>query len=258
MSNDGEKVPEKLQEPIEKIIDDFINYCNKKEYSSAYELLSEDCKENVFEDDEDEFKKYVDNIFNVEKIYSIQSYSHKNDFYIYNVKILNDILASGLTDEEFRFHEEKFAISGDKDNLKLTVGDYMGKEELRSVAEDDYVKIRVTEKTMFYSEEIYNVKITNKTENIMVIADGSEPGEVALQIGNESRNMNNSDLYIVLNPGETKEYKLYFNKYYDEKTVEDGMIFSKIRILRSYSGQRELRQQELDNAIKLYSLKIAI
>ena len=30
MSNDGEKVPEKLQEPIEKIIDDFINYCNKK------------------------------------------------------------------------------------------------------------------------------------------------------------------------------------------------------------------------------------
>ena len=245
-------------ESIEKLIDDFVEYCNNKDYSNAYSLVSDDCKENVFNNEEEKFKLYVDEVFPEEKIYSIQSYSKTDDFYIYNVKFLNNILASGLTNEDFKYYEEKYAISGDKNNLKLTVGNYMGKEELRSVSEDDYVKIRVTEKRMFYSKELYKVKITNKTDNIMVIADGTEAEEIVLTIGNDNRGMYNSGLYIVLQPGETQEYELYFNKFYDEKNDADGIGFSKIRILESYSGKLELKQQEIDNAIKLYSLKVSL
>lgn len=258
MSNSGENVPEKLRKPIEKIIDEFINDCNKKDYKSGYNLLSEDCKNNVFENSEDKFKVYVDSVFPREKIYSIQSYATKDDNYIYNVKILDNILESGLTDEDYSYYEEKFMIKQNKDKLTLNIANYIGEEELKKVAEDDYIKIRVTQKKVFYGEEVYDVTITNKTENIMVIADKFEPNEVALKVNEESRNAINQNLHIVLEPGQTNSYKLHFVKYYDEKSSADSIVFDKIRILETYSGNEEMKQQEIDNAVKLYSLGVPI
>lgn len=258
MSNSGETVPEKLREPIQNFLDDFINYCNKKDYQSGYNLLSEDCKVNVFENSVEKFKTYVDEVFPNEKIYSIQSYSSKDDSYIYNVKILNNILESGLTDEEYSYYEEKYMIKQEKDKLTLNVANYMGKDEIKRVAEDDNLKIKVTEKIMYYDEEIYNITITNKTENIMVIADNFEPDEVLLSVGNGTRNSSNQNLYIVLEPGQTNSYKIRFTKYYDESNSPDSIVFDKIRILESYSGNIDTKQQEIDNAIKLYSLGVPI
>ena len=39
LSDTGETVPEKLREPIEKLIDDFVNYCNKKDYTVTNKIL---------------------------------------------------------------------------------------------------------------------------------------------------------------------------------------------------------------------------
>ncbi len=258
LSDTGETVPEKLQEPIEKLIDNFINYCNEKDFESAYNLITDECKQNEFNNSIDEFKKYVEEVFPNKKIYSIQSYSNTENYYIYNVKILNDILASGLTDEEYYYYEEKYAIKQEGDNLKLNVANYMGKEDLKRVAEDDYVKIRIIQKLMYYSREIYKVKITNKTENIMVLADGYEGDEIMLNLGKQTRGVENNDLYMVLEPGETAEYDLYFGKYYDESSNTESIVFNKIRILNSYTGKNGTKQEEIENAIKLYCLEIPL
>ena len=259
MSDSRETVPEKDREPIEKLIDDFVNYCNKKEYKNAYELLSSDCKENLFDNNEDNFKIYVDEVFPNEKIYSLQSYSIiNNDFFIYNIKILNNVLASGLTGEEFTFYEEKYGIQKNEDSYKLTIGNYMGKEELKKVAEDDNLKIRVTEKTMYYGQEIYTVKITNKTEHSIVMKDNYEEEEIFATVGSDRRTPYNSDLYIVLKPGETNEYKLYFNKFYDESNDASNITFNSIRILDNYSGILENEIQEKEIAVKVYSLSVPL
>ena len=149
------EVPEKLQTPIEDTIDDYINKCNNKDYSGAFELLTTDCKTHVFGDSLDNFTTYASSVFPNKKRYSIQNYSNFGQAYIYNVKLIDDIIATGLTNQSYAYYEEKFAVKEEDGKIKLNVNDYMGFNDLKKVAEDDYLKIRVENKEEFYSFEIY-------------------------------------------------------------------------------------------------------
>ena len=123
-----ETVPDKLKTPIEELIGKFVDYCNEKDYESAYNLLSTDCKNNIYHNIED-FKKYVDSVFPNKKIYNIQNFSNKDNVYIYTVKILNDILASGLSNEEdSNVYSEKYAIITENNELKLSIREYVGRQ----------------------------------------------------------------------------------------------------------------------------------
>ena len=46
--NEDKEVPKELQEPINKIFNEYVNYCNNQEYEEAYNMLSEGCKKNLY------------------------------------------------------------------------------------------------------------------------------------------------------------------------------------------------------------------
>ena len=83
----GEKVPEKLKEPINTTIDTYFNYCNNKQYNEAYAMVSDECKEVYFPKIE-AFKEYIDIVFNEKKIYYLQNFSNYNGMYIYRMRIM--------------------------------------------------------------------------------------------------------------------------------------------------------------------------
>ena len=251
-------VPEEEHSLIIDMVDEYINYCNNKEYEKAYNMLSENCKNEAFNGDINKFTEYIQSIFTQKKRYSIQNYSNYNNTYLYHVKIFNDYLATGLTGEEYSYFDEKFAMVKEGDEIKLNVGDFIDKVDLKRVVEDDYSKIRILSKAVFYDHEEYLVKITNKTDYTMVISSVYEGDEVILDVGNDKRPMTNSSLEIALAPGETREYQINFSKYNDEQQYAQALIFNKIRILKSYSGDEEDAEQEKKDAIKLYSLTIPL
>lgn len=243
---------------ISDIIDTYINYCNNGEFENAYNLLSTNCREKAFNNDLNKFVEYVKPIFNQKKRYSIQNYSNYSKTYIYDVKIFNDFLASGLTDEEYAYYEEKFAMVEDGKEIKLNVGNFMDKQDVKRVVEDDYSKIRIKSKAVFYSYEEFSIEIKNKTDYKMVISSVYEGNEVLLSLGNITREMTNTSLEIALDPGETREYVVRFSKYADEKEEDQAIILNKIRILKSYSGKKEDAEKEKANAVKMYSLTIPL
>ena len=243
------EVPEKLQTPIEDTIDDYINKCNNKDYSGAFELLTTDCKIHVFGDSLDNFTTYASSVFPNKKRYSIQNYSNFGQAYIYNVKLIDDIIATGLTNQSYAYYEEKFAVKEEDGKIKLNVNDYMGFNDLKKVAEDDYLKIRVENKEEFYSFEIYSVKITNKTDKKIVLYDGIVGNELSLISGQDERNPINVKDTITLEPGETRTFEITFNKYYDESTKASEIAFNKIRIMtEQYTGTEETEEEELSKA----------
>lgn len=253
------EVPEKLQTPIEDTIDDYINKCNNKDYSGAFELLTTDCKIHVFGDSLDNFTTYASSVFPNKKRYSIQNYSNFGQAYIYNVKLIDDIIATGLTNQSYAYYEEKFAVKEDDGKIKLNVNDYMGFNDLKKVAEDDYLKIRVENKEEFYSFEIYSVKITNKTDKKIVLYDGIVGNELSLISGQDERNPINVKDTITLEPGETRTFEITFNKYYDESTKASEIAFNKIRIMtEQYTGTEETEEEELSKAERTYSITIPI
>ena len=253
-------VPEEVADSFEGFIENYVTYCNNRDYVSAYNLISEDCKANFFGNSYNNFVNYVSEKFGGTKSYAIQSYSTAHDKYIYSVKFYDNFLATGLTNQSYRYVEEKMAISYDEDgNIVFSVGNYMDSQDLQYQTANDYLIARVTKAVEKYSFIVYNLELTNRSNYTIVIQDGNaEDTEIYINIGDETRNCIEYDTDIVLAPGETKNFSISFSKYYDSNTGVDGLVLNAVRVMENYTGNEETAQQEIDNAIYKASMTISM
>ncbi len=254
---DSTSVPEKLKDPIENKINEFIKNCNEKKYDDAYEMLSKECRDNVFEDI-DTFKEYVDSVFDEKKIYNIQDFSNdsENGIYIYTVTILEDIMVTGLTNETgLETYEETFVFKNEDNDLKLSIRGFIDNKKVDKMYEDNYIKIKVESVKIDYETMTYTINVRNKTDGVVVLDDQSGTKEISLNVDGEARKRYGMYLEpIVVNKGETKTFELTFMRFYDEKFEVKSLGFNDIRILKSYTGEEETRQSELDNAIARFKV----
>lgn len=253
--DEGDRVPESYKQPINALIDSYVNFCNNKEYESAYNLLSNEYK-TKFLNNIDDFKEYVDVKFATKKLYNIQNYSNIDNSYVYRVRFLEDILASGTTNG-YGYDEEKIVVKLEGDTLKLALDGYIREEEVGIQAEDNYLKMKIIKKDIFYDKVRYKIEFTNKTSNYIVFQDGTELSEIQLQLTNEKRDLvARSDSNIVILPNQTKERTLVFEKFIEEDDSDIAIKLNAIRVLPEFSGDINKAKQEKENAIKLYSLTI--
>ncbi len=252
-------VPDKVSESFDNFIEKYVEYCNTGNYKEAYNLVSEDCKKNYFNNDYDAYVEYVRNKFNAKRCYAIQNYSNYNDKYIYSVKLFEDFLATGLTNSDYQYQEEFIIASyNENDELEFSVGNYIETKELNSVASNDYLKVTLESVTVKYSYEIYEIKIVNRTDNIVVIQDQIEANEVQLVVDGDYRTTANYDIEVVLAPHDERTISLAFPKFYDSNTTSDTIVFSSVRVLPEYSGLYENAEAEIENAIDTFSMNIPI
>lgn len=256
----GETTPKRWQDDIEETIKQYIEFCNNKEYDKAYEMISEDCRKNIYPSLED-FKSYVNYVFSEPKAYTIQNYSNRDNVYIYRLRLFEDILATGMTySENLQYFEEKLVFTEKNGKLQLSVKSYIGEEELDSVYEDQYMKITVSNKSTSFDEEVYTVSVQNKTEYTIVLADLANSGEIAIETENGERVLGIEEKMqqIYVSPLSSNTFTLPFQKFFDEGIKTTGIKFNSVRILRSYSMQEEQKEEELANAIDLYSFTLPL
>lgn len=249
---DNDEVPEKLRDPIAELIADFVENCNSKNYETAYNMLSEECRNAIYPNIE-LFKTYVDYVFDGDKIHNIQNFSNKNNTYIYNVTILEDILATGFNnEEEMLYYQEKFVITENNGQLKLAIRNYIGSQNLAYMYEDDNMKIKVESIEQNYDNVIYNFSIANKTDKVIVYADYTENYEIALDTSEGSKRCINDVLKpVILLPGETLNYSMKYIIYFDEPTEIYGLMFNNIRIFNNIEAYENAVKPEKDFSIKI-------
>lgn len=252
-------VPEKVADSFEDFIENYVKYCNNRDYVKAYNLISDDCKKNFFGNSYNNFVNYVSEKFDSTKSYAIQSYSSVDDKYIYSVKLYDNFLATGLTNQSYRYVEEKMAVNyDDNGNIVFSVGNYMGSQDLQYQASNDYLKAEVTKSVEKYSFIIYNLKLTNRSNYTIVIQDGNtDDTEIFINIGNETRNCID-ETTIVLNPGETKEFAISFSKFYDSDSSVNSLVLNAVRVIENYTGNPETAEEEIENAIYKASMTISM
>ena len=225
-------VPSKVQKKVEDFISEYIDYCNEGDYEKAYEMISEDCKKDYF-GTLAEYEEYVSKKFQNSRKYAIQSYSIYNGKYIYSVKLFEDFLATGITNSSYKFQEEKIVASYDENKkLVFSVGNFIEKDELKSVQENDYLKVDVQNKIVLYELEKYRVKLTNKSNYTVIIQNQeADTEEIVLKLGNEIRENIDSENEIILEPGETEYITPMFSKGYDYKTNVNSLMFTSVRVV---------------------------
>ena len=251
---DESEVPKKWHSEIENRIKTFVDYCNNKEYQKAYDMISDDCKDAIYPVIGD-FKEYVDKRFQVKRIYSIQNFSNISKQYIYDVNFMSDFMATGSTATNYGYVQEKFVFTEDDNSLKFAIGGFVRTNILDAFVEDENLKIVTKKKNVYYDHETYTVDITNKTDYPIVLGNGTGEDEIAISVNEQLREETNINaVNVVLQPNESRTFTFVFEKYCDDGYAPQAMYFTDVRVLKSYSGTEETRQQELDNAVRRYSL----
>ena len=104
------------------------------------------------------------------------------------------------------------------------------------------MRIKVISKDCNYDQVTYNLEITNKTDNTIVIADNKANQEITLNLEGEYLNVENvMTLSGVIKPGQTVKVILVFNKFFDSNREESQINFNYIRVMQDYDSNMSLR-----------------
>ncbi|MBP3596624.1 MAG: hypothetical protein J6J60_04400 [Clostridia bacterium] len=227
----GGNVPKKVHSTVEEFVRKYVDYCNAGEFESAYAMISEECKEEYFGSVYN-YKEYVKNKFYDKRSYALQSYSTFNKKYIYTVKLFDDILATGLTNSKYKYQEEKIVASYDENkNIVISVGNFIEKNVIQSVQENEYLKVDIKSQIIQYSFEEYKIKLTNRSNYTIIIQNSeAEEDEIVINLGQESRKNEIAD-EVILEPGETQTISPIFSKFYDDGDVTKELILTSIRVV---------------------------
>lgn len=221
-----EKSEQELNE-ANGIINKFINYCNEDNIEMAYNLLSNDCKEEQFKTLNSFKQIYYDKIFSTNKTYKIKNWSGN----IYYIELKEDLLDTGGASQNIL--QDFFTVVTENEQTKLNINGYIGKEILDKEYSSENLLIKVKEKYVYMDYEVYNFEIQNKTDNDILL-DSLE---------------NSKSIYLVDENG--KAHYAYSNELYNYmlKVENRTSINLKIKFTNSYVTGRRISEINFSDVI---------
>lgn len=258
----GSSVPKKVSNNVEEMLEKYVSYCLEGNVESAYEMLSDTCKEYSFNNDIDDFTAYIVNKIGSAKRYAIQDYSNSGNTYIYQIKYSEDMLATGLTNTTYQYTEEKIIFKKQRNGeLEMSVGNFIDYEDVQNISENEYLKVDVRKVEKYYSVERYTVVFTNRSDYTIVIADQQGENEIFLELNSKDIRTPTTLNNIVLKPNQNITLKLEFAKFYDNDNEAANLTFGSVRVMEQYSGtevDENVIQSEIQNAVAKFSVNIPI
>lgn len=207
------------------IIDNFINYCNSGDLANAYSLLSEKCKEELFKNQEEFKTKYVNNIFTSKKQYNIQNWYTSDLGSTYKITYINDIISTGTIENNV---EDYITVS----NNKLNILRYVGTVNVNKSASDKNILITVLDRDIYDEYEIYNLKVSNLSNNTIMLNRHEDNGGIYVTYdNNKTYKAKTSEVYsgnLAIEVGQTKYISIKVNKMYNGNFEAKKITFSDI------------------------------
>lgn len=237
----GENVSENKLKKDTDIIKKFLNYCNEGNKESAYEMLTDECKEVMFPTIQDFENIYYSNIFNGEqKNYTIENLMGDT----YEVKFSGDILGTGKLDEEDRL--DNITLIKEGQDYKLNINNYVERKEKNKTTEDKKIRITILNVDTYMDYEVYNLSIENNSDHTIMLDTNDDSKSVYLE---DSKKMkyyfyNNE---IIQNRLEIQSkfkgnIQIKFNNSYSSSRSIKNLVFSKI--ILDYDSYKNLQNKD--------------
>lgn len=211
------------------IIYSFITYCNNQDFENAYNLLTEECKQQMFSS-VDVFKKaYYDNVFNGQKKNcTIENWV--NDTYKVNIK--EDMLSTGKATEYSK--QDYMTIKKDGEAYKLNINNYIGYTKIDKTTTRDNISMQVVGKNTYKDDEEYTIKVTNSTDSTVQLDAVSSVKTLYLEDEKGAKysyyNHELTDQMLTVEAGQTKEIKIkFYSSYVSTKNIK-YIVFSNISL----------------------------
>ena len=214
------------------VIKQFVDYCNNHLYENAYALLSQECKEELFEDIDIFTNDYVDEIFDLSKSYTLELWFSSSQGFTYRILYINDnILSSGTVDDNSN-KEDYITIVEENGEKKLNISNFIYKDEINKSNSNSNIEITVNNSSKYRSYETYNITIKNISNKTILLSSGNNPDDVCLIDTNEVEyNAIINEVPLVnleLIPGAQRTINIRFYKMYNTYREVEKITFKNI------------------------------
>lgn len=220
------------------IIDQFISFCNNKELEQAYNLLTDECKNKIYHTLESFEQGYYNDVFGGEvKKCSVENWVNN----IYKVKITEDILSTGRSNNGYS-KQDYITVKKEENGYKLNINNYIGNTEINQITKQDNISMEVLNKDTYMEYEEYTIKVTNETENTILLDGKSDVKSLYLQDSNGKQYSSYShqltEPMLTISSGETKEVTIRFYSAYQSTKEIQYIVFSDLLLYNGQLGER--------------------
>lgn len=250
----GENISSTKLNTDANVIDKFIKYCNESNMELAYELLTDECKEEMFPTLQDFNNIYYSKIFDGEnKSYTIENWIRN----IYQVRITADILSSGKLDDSYT-KQDYMTIVENNGEYKLNINNYVGRTKLNKKTEYKDITINVISKDIYMDYEIYNISIENNTNDTISLGEINDTKSIYLLDDNKMKyyfyNNELTENQLIVKGKHTNSLKIKFMNSYTSNRNIKNIVFS--RLIMNYEKYKN--EEDKTNYSDTYQFRVDV
>lgn len=227
-----DKIDETTSQKSDNLINEFFDYCNNGNIEEAYNLLSNNCKTELYPTINEFKEKYYNLVFTEKRSYDSVLWINTIDRNTYRVQIMSDLLATGQ--REYMPIEDYYTIVNENGEYKLNVNKFVGKKDINISKEQFGLNVTILSKKSYIDYEIYEVKIENSSTNKVIFNTKENPKSIYLQDENDLKHIaflnEISDNELNIFPGFTRNLQIKFNRGYKPKIDIIKVVFEDIKI----------------------------
>ena len=216
VSND--KLTEKETKENSDFIEQFVNYCNQHKIEEAYNLLTDDCKAELYPTKEIFTSNYVNQIFGEQVNYELQLWYTASNCYTYRITYnKGNLLQTGGQASTGNFLDYITLIKQNGE-YKLNINKFIHKEALNKQGSNEGVEVTISSKSIYVDYEIYHMTVQNNTQKNILLNDGTNDNNFSIILTNNSTfSYDISELSVsslTLDAQYRKAIEIKFNKMY--------------------------------------------
>ena len=232
----GSDISKEQFEEDKNLVNTFLEFCNNGKIEEAYNLVSDECKKEVYPTLEDFKKYYYNDIFDKKRECNLQAWISNSNYTVYKVRYTNSMLATGTYDET-NVYQDYITLNRKNDTEKISIGNFIDSEECNIVAKTDEIQATVVKKRTYISDEEYEIYIKNNSDKTILL-DTLET---------------NTKIWLL---ADNAKFIPYFNKLYiSNLTIEPGEIKRiEIRFMKNLSSSHTSETIQFTNVIKDYDV----
>ena len=231
---DGEDVDETVYEKEESIINTFVDYCNQGKITEAYNMLSSDCKEALYPNQQSFENNYYKNIFTEKRTCNLQAWINDDNYTTYRVRYIGDIMSTGDYENSNKYQDYITVVKTEDSTECLSIGGYISKETFDDVqieTEEISIKVEYVEKYINYED--YTFAVTNRTDKTILLDSTKNISKTAYIITNEdtTRTSDSTSIQMIdlkVDANNTENITLRYNKVAGSEDKDREIHFTNI------------------------------
>ncbi len=244
----SEKISSEELEKGAEVIEEFINYCKNGEIKLAYQMLTDECKEEMYTTQESFEKLYCSQIFQNNSNCSLENWNGNT----YRIKVIGDILASGKINEGDE-KQDYITVKRVEDGYKLNINGYIGREEINRTKEKEKITITVVSRDTYMDYEKYQIKVKNNSEHTILLDTLKDTygmyieNDKGVKFSSYLQEVSIADLELAR--GHERNISIKYYSTYNEKKNIASVVFS--NVVLNYDEKSTAMSEKTNIAVEI-------